>query len=69
VADAEPVWHGRRLPGSHIPVAPAEALMHDPPDDLIILPWPNAPEIAPRLQALRRAGTQFWTVLPRIGRV
>ncbi|PPQ29079.1 hypothetical protein CCS01_22880 [Rhodopila globiformis] len=69
VADNEPLWHGRRLPGSHIPVAPVEALMRDPPDDVIILPWPGASEITARLQALRRAGTLFWTVLPRIGRV
>jgi hypothetical protein len=68
-ADAEPVRHGRSLPGSHIPVVPVEALMHAPPDDMIILPWPNAPEIAARLQPLRRAGTLLWTVLPRIARV
>jgi hypothetical protein len=69
VADTDPIWHGRSLPGSQIPVVPVESLMRAPPDDVIILPWPQAPEIASRLQSLRRAGTLFWTVLPRIARV
>jgi hypothetical protein len=50
-------------------VVPVETLMRGPPDDVIILPWPSASEITARLQSLRRAGTHFWTVLPRIGRV
>jgi hypothetical protein len=59
----------RSLPGSHIPVVPMEVLEQDAPDDVIILPWPDAPQIAARLQPLRQAGTQLWTLLPRIGRV
>jgi hypothetical protein len=69
VADSEPAVHGRVLPGSHIPIVSVEALMQAPPDDLIILAWPSAAEITLRLQPLRRTGTQFWTMLPRIGRV
>jgi C-methyltransferase C-terminal domain/Putative zinc binding domain len=69
VADTDTTRHGRLLPGSRIPIVPVETLMQDPPDDVIILPWPNAAGIALRLQPLRRAGAQFWTMLPRIGRV
>jgi SAM-dependent methyltransferase len=69
VADPDPDKHGRMLPGSRVPIVPVEALMDGPPDDLVILPWPHAAEIAARLQPLRQRGTQFWTVMPRIGRV
>jgi SAM-dependent methyltransferase len=69
VADADPDKHGRMLPGSRVPIVPVEALMDAPPDDLVILPWPHAPEIAARLPALRQRGTQFWTMVPRMARV
>ncbi len=66
VADAGCARRGRCLPGCHIPVMPVEALARDAPDDIIILPWPDGARIA----ALpRQAGTQLWTLLPRIGRV
>lgn len=69
VADADPAKHGRRLPGSRLPIVPPEALIEDPPDDIIILPWPNATEIAALLQPLRQKGVQLWTMVPRIMRV
>jgi SAM-dependent methyltransferase len=69
VADPDPAKLGRLLPGSRIPVVPVEALLAAPPDDLVILPWPNAAEIAATLRPLREAGTQFWAAMPRIGRV
>jgi SAM-dependent methyltransferase len=69
VADSDPAKHGRALPGSHVPIVPVQALLDDPPDDLLILPWPHVAEIAAQLQPLRGAGTQFWATMPRIGRV
>ncbi len=69
VADPDTAKHGRLLPGSRIPIVPLEALLDDPPDDLIILPWPHVTEIAVRLQLLRQRGTHFWATMPRIGRV
>jgi hypothetical protein len=69
VADASSGKRSRALPGSHIPVVPMEMLAQAAPDDVIILPWPDAAQIAARLQSLRQAGTQLWTLLPRIGRV
>jgi hypothetical protein len=69
VADASANRRSRALPGSHIPVVPMEVLAQDAPDDVIILPWPDAAQIAARLQLLRQAGTQLWTLLPRIARV
>jgi SAM-dependent methyltransferase len=69
VADPDPAKHGRLLPGSRIPIVPVETLMDDPPDDVVILPWPNAAEIALKLMPLRQRGTQLWTAVPRIARV
>jgi hypothetical protein len=68
-ADPDPTQQGRLLPGSRIPIVPLETLMNDPPDDLVILPWPDAAEIVPELTPLRQLGTQFWTPIPRIVRV
>jgi 2-polyprenyl-3-methyl-5-hydroxy-6-metoxy-1,4-benzoquinol methylase len=69
VADPDPIKHGRFLPGSHIPIVAPTVLNDIRPDDLIILPWPNAPEIAAGLLSLRQRGTQFWAVMPTIRRV
>jgi 2-polyprenyl-3-methyl-5-hydroxy-6-metoxy-1,4-benzoquinol methylase len=69
VADPDPARHGRVLPGCRIPIVPVEALLADPPDDIIILPWPRAAEIALKLLPLRQVGTQLWTPIPRIARV
>ncbi len=69
IADADPAKHGRLLPGSRIPIVPLETLLADPPDDVLILPWPNAKEIARELAPLRQHGTQLWTPVPRIARI
>jgi SAM-dependent methyltransferase len=69
VADRNPAKQGRLLPGSHVPVVSPDALREAPPDDLIILPWNIAPEIAGEMCALRQAGTQFWTACPTMRRL
>ena len=69
VADPDPARHGRLLPGSRIPIVPLEALKTERPDDIVILPWPEAEEIALELTPLRQLGIQFWTPIPRIARV
>lgn len=69
VADPDPAKQGRRLPGSHIPIVSPATLLGARPDDLIILPWPSASEIAAGLLPLRQKGTQLWTLTPSIRRV
>ncbi|MGD0102662.1 MAG: class I SAM-dependent methyltransferase [Rhodopila sp.] len=69
VADPDPDKHGRLLPGSRIPIVPVETLMATRPDDVVILPWPHAAEIAIKLLPLRQRGTQLWTPVPRVSRV
>ena len=69
VADPDPAKHGHRLPGCLIPIVPLDALFASPPDDILILPWTNAAEVAAPLQPLRQMGAQLWTPVPRIARV
>ncbi|HEX2940536.1 MAG TPA: class I SAM-dependent methyltransferase [Rhodopila sp.] len=69
VADPQPAPIGHILPGSSVPIAPLHKLQDDRPDDLLILPWPDAHEIAATLQSVRHRGVQFWTPLPRLARV
>jgi 2-polyprenyl-3-methyl-5-hydroxy-6-metoxy-1,4-benzoquinol methylase len=69
VADPDPAKHGRYLPGSRIPIVSVGALLEEPPNDILVLPWTNATEVAAPLHSLRQRGTQFWTAVPRITRV
>jgi hypothetical protein len=43
--------------------------MADPPDDILILPWPNAADIVPDLTPWRERGTHLWIPIPRLVRV
>lgn len=69
VADDGKGLTGMAMPGSRIPIVTLASLAEDPPNDLLILPWNQVPECLPPLAPLRHRGIQFWTVLPRIGRV
>jgi SAM-dependent methyltransferase len=64
VCDAAPSKQGRYLPGSRIPVRPPSVLVTERPDDLLILPWNIAGEVAAQEDAIRRAGTRFVTAVP-----
>lgn len=66
IADRNPAKQGKLLPGSHVPVVSPEALARAAPDDVVILPWNIAPEIAGELRALCAAGTRLWTVSPHV---
>ena len=68
VADPDPARQGRLMPGCRVPIVTPEALRADPPDDIVILPWPNVAEIAMELTPLRHRGTQLWTAVPGIAR-
>ncbi|WP_428536909.1 class I SAM-dependent methyltransferase [Rhodopila sp.] len=69
IADGDPARWGRLMPGSRIPIVALDVLLADPPDDVVILPWPNVGQVLPTLLPLRQLGTQFWTLLPRVARV
>lgn len=65
VADRSTAKQGRLLPGSHIPVVTPDALLAMGLDDILVLPWNIAPEIA---AGLRRGGFagRLVTAVPRI---
>jgi len=69
VADPDGAHVGRFLPGCGIPVVSTDKLLEDRPSDLLILPWPRAPELVADLVALRQKGTQFWVMSPAVRRV
>jgi C-methyltransferase C-terminal domain len=64
VADRNPEKQGKLLPGSHIPVVSPETLAREHPDDVVILPWNLADEVAAELAPLRAAGTRLWVAVP-----
>jgi SAM-dependent methyltransferase len=66
IADRNPAKQGKLLPGSHVPVVSPEALAAARPDEIVILPWNIAPEIAAELRDLCTVGTRLWTVSPQL---
>ncbi len=69
VADRSPAKQGKLLPGSHMPIVTPEALIAQRPDDVVVLPWNIADEIAAELKPLRERGTRFWVAVPRLREV
>jgi len=69
VADRCPAKQGKLLPGSHIPVVTPEALIALRPDDVVILPWNIADEIAAELQPLSTRGTRLWVATPLLHQI
>jgi SAM-dependent methyltransferase len=68
VADISPAKQGRLLPGSHIPVLSPQDMLALRPDEVIILPWNIAPEIAAQLRAMGFQGG-LWTAVPTMQRL
>ncbi len=64
VADRNPEKRGKLLPGSHIRVVSPDALVAARPDDVVILPWNLADEVAAELAPLRATGTRLWVAMP-----
>lgn len=66
VFDAARSKQGRYMPGSRIPIHPAQLLMEWRPDFVLILPWNIADEVITQYGALRENGVQFFTAIPSI---
>ncbi len=64
VIDKSPYKYGRFTPGSHLPILPAEKLLTDPPDYLLILAWNLADEIMAQQDAFKKAGGHFILPVP-----
>jgi hypothetical protein len=66
ICDAAAAKQGKFMPGSHIPIRPPAALVEQPLDYLLILPWNIAEEVRTQEAALAAAGTRFVTAVPRL---
>lgn len=64
VADRSTFKQGRLLPGNHIPIRPAEALLEDMPDFVLILAWNFADEIIAQQADYRARGGKFIVPVP-----
>ena len=66
VVDDTPAKQGRYLPGSHIPVVPAERIADAKPDIVLILPWNLKADIKSKLTYISDWGGRFVTCIPRL---
>ena len=69
VADRNPAKQGRLLPGSRIPVVTPAALLAFRPEEVLILPWNIASEIAGELRAMREWGGRLMVAVPHLQHV
>lgn len=66
IADRSPLKQGRYTPGTHIPVVPAERLLADQPDYVLLLAWNFAEEIMMQQAEYRRRGGRFIIPVPSV---
>lgn len=66
VVDRSPAKQGRYMPGSHLPILPAEALLERRPDYTVLLAWNFADEILEQQKAYRAAGGHFIVPVPEV---
>lgn len=64
LADRNALKHGFFSPGMHIPVVPAERVLEDQPDYLLILAWNFGEEIMRQQDEYRRRGGKFILPIP-----
>jgi len=66
IADRSPLKQGKYSPGAHIPVVPAERLLQDQPDYVVLLAWNFRDEIFEQQAEYRRRGGKFISPLPEV---
>jgi hypothetical protein len=66
IVDRNPYKQFKLVPGCHIPVLPPDTLLRERPENVVILPWNLAEEIARDLEPLRRQGTRLWVAVPEL---
>jgi hypothetical protein len=69
VYDAAPAKQFKFMPGSHIPILPAEQIFSDSADYLLILPWNIADEVKKQLASLKERGVKFIVAVPQLSMV
>lgn len=66
VVDLNVFKHGKVMPGSGLPIVTPDALLDDPPDDLLILAWNFADEIMAQQAAYAAKGGRFIVPAPQL---
>ena len=66
VGDLSAAKQGRLLPGSRIPIVSPQELLARRPDDVVVLPWNLADEIARDLAAVKTWGGRLLVAVPAI---
>ena len=66
IADRSPLKQGRFTPGTHIPVVPAERILEDQPDYVLLLAWNFSDEIMDQQAEYRRRGGRFIVAVPEV---
>jgi hypothetical protein len=66
VYDLAPSKHGKFLPGSRIPILPAEEFKAITPDYVLVPPWNLLDEIISSYPHIHAAGGSWVTVIPRL---
>jgi SAM-dependent methyltransferase len=64
IVDRNPLKQGLYSPGMHIPVAGAERLAEDDPDDMLVIAWNFADEIMAQQGAFKERGGRFILPIP-----
>lgn len=64
--DRNPTKQGKLIPGAHIPIYGPERLLADQPEDVLILPWNLADEIAREHAYIRGWDGRFVVATPRL---
>jgi hypothetical protein len=62
--DRNPYKQGKFLPGTHIPIFPAERIYETRPDYVLILPWNFKDEIMKQMAGIREWGGKFLIPIP-----
>jgi SAM-dependent methyltransferase len=66
VADRSTVKQGRFTPGTHLPIRPAEAILEERPDYVLLLTWNFKDEILRQQQSYRDGGGKFILPVPEV---
>jgi len=66
IADRSPLKQGLYTPGMHIPVVPAERVIADQPDYVLLLAWNFVEEIMAQQSEYLRRGGRFIIPVPRV---
>ena len=64
VADRNPHKQGRLIPGTAIPIVPAEQLLEEGPDDTVLFSWNFAEEVLAQQAEYRAWGGRFVIPIP-----